>query len=44
MTAKCLTPAERDIAHSRPQKNINSFKSTLWKKKQAIEALTDLKT
>ncbi|PMD15255.1 MFS general substrate transporter [Hyaloscypha hepaticicola] len=44
MTAKWLTPDEREIAHSRPQKNINSFKSTRWKKNQAVEALTDLKT
>jgi MFS transporter, ACS family, allantoate permease len=44
MTAKCLTPDERDIAHSRPQNNINSFKSTRWNKNQAIEALSDLKT
>lgn len=44
MTAKWLTPDEREIAHSRPQRNINSFKSTRWKKNQAVEALTDLKT
>ena len=44
MTAKWLTPDEREIAHSRPQKNINSFKSTRCKKNQVVEALTDLKT
>lgn len=44
LKARWLTPHEREIAHSRPQKNINSFKSTHWKRYQAVEALTDPKT
>jgi ACS family allantoate permease-like MFS transporter len=44
MTASWLTPDERCIVNSRPQKNINIFKSTRWKKNQSIEALSDLKT
>jgi MFS transporter, ACS family, allantoate permease len=44
ITARWLTPHEREIAHSRPQKNIHSFKSTHWKRHQAVEALTDPKT
>jgi MFS transporter, ACS family, allantoate permease len=44
MTTRWLTPDEREIAHSRPQKNINSFKNNHSKKYQAIEALNDPKT
>jgi len=44
LKAKWLTPHEREIAHSRPQKRNHSFKSTEWKKSQAIEALKDPKT
>ena len=44
LKARWLTPDERKIAHSRPQKNTHSFKSTHWKAYQALEALKDPKT
>jgi ACS family allantoate permease-like MFS transporter len=44
LKARWLTPHEREIAHSRPQKRNRSFKSNVWKKEQAIEALKDPKT
>jgi ACS family allantoate permease-like MFS transporter len=44
LKAKWLTPHEREIAHSRPQKRNHSFKSNEWKLSQAIEALKDPKT
>lgn len=42
--AKWLTPHEREIAHSRPQRKTHSFKSTRWLPYQAVEALKDPKT
>ena len=44
LKARWLTPHERDIAHSRPQKRNRSFKSTEWKIAQAMEAVKDPKT
>jgi MFS transporter, ACS family, allantoate permease len=44
LKAKWLTPHEREIAHSRPQKKNHSFKTNEWKLSQAIEALKDPKT
>jgi len=44
LKARCLTPHEREIAHSRPQRKTHSFKSTQWKPNQALEALKDPKT
>lgn len=44
LKAKWLTPHERDIAHSRPQKRNRSFKTNQWKLSQAIEAVKDPKT
>ncbi|KAF2503227.1 MFS general substrate transporter [Lophium mytilinum] len=44
LKARWLTPHEREIAHSRPQKQTHSFKSNVWKRSQAIEAVKDPKT
>ena len=44
LKAKWLTPHEREVAHSRPQKKNKSFKTTTWKLSQAVEALKDPKT
>ena len=44
LTTRWLTPHEREIAHSRPQKNTHSFKNTHWKRYQAVEAIMDPKT
>ncbi|KUJ09597.1 putative vitamin H transporter [Mollisia scopiformis] len=44
LNARWLTPHEREIAHSRPQKQSRSFKSTHWKPSQALEAIMDPKT
>jgi MFS family permease len=44
LKARWLTSHEREIAHSRPQKNTHSFKSTQWKPYQALEAVKDPKT
>lgn len=44
LQAKWLTPQEREIAHSRPQRKTHSFKNTRWLPYQAVEALKDPKT
>jgi ACS family allantoate permease-like MFS transporter len=44
LAARWLTPHERELAHSRPQKKTHSFKSTYWKPHQALEAIKDPKT
>jgi ACS family allantoate permease-like MFS transporter len=44
LKTRWLTPHEREIAHSRPQKSTHSFKNTHWKRYQAIEAVVDPKT
>lgn len=44
LKARWLTPHEREIGHSRPQRKTHSFKSTKWKAYQALEAVKDPKT
>ena len=44
LTARFLTPAEREYANRRPQAALRSFKSTEWKKDQFYETLIDPKT
>lgn len=42
--ARFLSKSERDYANRRPQQHNHSFKTTVWKKSQFFEALTDPKT
>lgn len=44
LTARFLTPHERELANSRPQKKTHSFKNSHWKLHQAVEAIKDPKT
>lgn len=43
-TARFLSPKDQDFANRRPQQNTHSFKTTVWKKDQFLEALRDPKT
>lgn len=44
LEARFLTPVERTYAHRRPQQQTHSFKTTVWKRDQFLEALRDPKT
>jgi MFS family permease len=44
LSARFLSPDQRNFAHLRPQQDTHSFKTNKWKRDQVIEALQDPKT